>query len=134
MMTQTGSPVVLLARSGEALLAGLVVVAVATTAADQIFHASGVFPPWGEPMFATGSNLLALAYRIAFGILGGWVAARLAPRSPVAHAVALGLVGTALSVAGAVEMVGFNPLWFFVAVILSALPSTWIGGRLAARP
>ena len=80
-----------------------------------------------------GPNLLAVSYRVAFGILGGWAAARLAPRAPVAHAVALGLVGTALGAAGAVGMAELSPSWFLAAVILIALPSAWIGGRLAVR-
>ena len=48
--------------------------------------------------------LVALAYRIVYGVLGCYIAARLAPDRPMQHAVALGVVGVVLSTAGAVAM------------------------------
>jgi hypothetical protein len=38
----------------------------------------------------TGDYLLALVYRTVYGILGGYVTARLAPRAPMRHALILG--------------------------------------------
>src|ERR1044072_9042963 len=65
-------------RSVGAVLAGLVVVLIITTATDAIMHATGIFPPWGQPM-SDSLFVLAFAYRIVYGIAGGYVTARLAP-------------------------------------------------------
>ena len=47
---------------------------------------------------------MSLAYRIVYGVVGGYIAARLAPRNPMRHALALGVVGLGLSTAGAIGM------------------------------
>jgi hypothetical protein len=41
----------------------------------QILHILKVYPPWGRPMPEPGLNALALAYRMAFTIFGGYLAA-----------------------------------------------------------
>jgi hypothetical protein len=122
-------------RSVGAVVAGLAVIVAGSLATDQLLHTLGVYPPWGEPMFDTGLNLLALGYRAAWTVLGGWVAARLAPRAPVAHAIALGAVGLVLGVLGAVGAWGMSPGWFLVAVAVTGPICAWAGGlAYAARP
>ena len=50
-------------RSLAAILAGLAVIFVLSVGTDQILHATGVYPPWGQPM---SDSLFGLAtvYRI----------------------------------------------------------------------
>ena len=78
--------------------------------------------------------MLALAYRIVYGVAGGYIAARLAPNRPMAHALALGIVGLALSIAGVAANWNkgpeFGPKWFSLALIATALPCAWVGGKL----
>src|SRR4029077_2634278 len=62
-------------RSIGAVTGGLVVVAALSTAVDAVLHATGVSPPAGKPM-AAGLYLLAIAYRSAFQIGGGYLTAR----------------------------------------------------------
>jgi hypothetical protein len=123
-------------RSIGALLAGLVTVVVLSTVTDQVLHATGVFPPPGQAM-SNALFLLATAYRIVYGAAGGYVAARLAPGRPTAHAVVLGALGLVISVAGAAATwnagPAFGPRWYPLALVATALPSTWAGGKLAAR-
>jgi len=45
-----------------AVLAGLVTLAVLSLGTDVALHASGCYPPWGEPM--ADALFLATAYRI----------------------------------------------------------------------
>lgn len=116
-------------RGTGAVLAGLVTIVVLSTAADAVLHATGVYPPFPEVM-ADGLFLLATAYRIVFGIAGCWLTARLAPRSPMKHALVLGGIGTALSVAGAAAMGEHGPAWYGLAIIAISLPCAWAGGRL----
>jgi hypothetical protein len=119
-------------RSTAAVLLGLVVVVVLSLGTDQVLHVLEVYPPWGQPMYDTGLNLLALAYRSAYAVVGSYTAARLAPRAPMRHALALGFVGLALSVAGAIAAIAadLGPIWYPVALVLTALPCAWLGGVL----
>jgi hypothetical protein len=48
----------------------------------------------------------------------------------VGHALVLGVVGLALSTAGAVAMWNFGPHWYPIALALTALPCAWLGGVL----
>src|SRR5262245_22659290 len=80
-----------LGRSVGAVLAGFLTVLVTHTGSDAILYGAGVFPSDGRL-----SNELfgvALAYRIAFTVLGGYVTARLAPHKAFKHACVLGALG-----------------------------------------
>ena len=127
-----------MARSVGAVLAGLVAVFVLSLGTDQVFHSLGVYPPWGEPMRDVGLNLLALSYRLVYGVFGPYLAARLAPRSPMRHALVLGGIGLVLSTLGAIAAAraDLGPLWYPIALALSALPGAWLGGVLqrASQP
>jgi len=78
--------------------------------------------------------LLALAYRTIYGVAGSYIAARLAPDRPMGHALALGAVGFAVSIAGAVATwnagPAYDPKWYPLALIATALPGAWAGGKL----
>ena len=119
-------------RSVGAVGAGILVNVVVATAIDLALHASGVYPPAGQPM-SNGLYALATAYRLAISIASGYVTARLAPSRPLAHAVALGIVGTVLGILGAVVMWNAGPHWYPLALVATALPACWLGGRLAGR-
>ena len=124
-------------RSVGAVVAGLLVVIIITTATDALLHATGIFPPWGQPM-SDSLFLLAFAYRIVYGIVGGYITARLAPDKPVKHAVVLGAIGFVLSLAGAAATWNrgpeFGPKWYPLALIVIAIPTAWLGGKLVSRP
>ena len=120
-------------RSIGAVIAGLLVIVIITTATDLAMHATGIFPPAGEPM-TNALWLLATAYRIVYGVAGCYIAARLAPGRPMMHAMALGIVGVAASTLGAAvtwgKGPGFGPAWFSLGLIAIALPCAWLGGWL----
>ena len=131
-MSETHAPRRIL-RSIGAVLAGLLVIFILSLGTDVVMHATGIYPPWFQPM-ADGLWVLALAYRIVYGVAGGYIAARLAPNRPMAHALALGAVGLALSIAGVAANWNkgpeYGPKWFSLALIATALPCAWVGGRL----
>ena len=99
----------------------------------EALHAAGVFPPQGQPMFDPALNALALGYRCFFSVLGCALTAALAPNRAMGHALTLGAIGTVLSALGAAAAINLNlgPVWYPVALALSALPCAWIGGKLA---
>ena len=133
-MTTVPNPVPLLRvlRSAGALLAGAAAVVVLSIGADTILQSAGIFPPEGKPMRDPGLNLLALVYRSVFGVLGSYVAARLAPAAPMRHALALDGVGFLTSIAGVVVTAGMDlgPRWYPIGLVVTALPGAWLGGRL----
>lgn len=125
-------------RSIGAVLAGFVVVFALSLGTDQILHLLQVYPPWTEPMRDPGLNLLALSYRLVYGVLGSYLMARLAPYAPMAHVWAGATLGFILSSLGAVVAIrgDFGPAWYPILLALSAWPTGWIGGRmfLKGRP
>jgi len=78
--------------------------------------------------------LLATAYRTIYCSAGSYIAARLAPNRPMGHALALGILGLVVSTAGAVvtwnKGPAFGPHWYPVALVVTAIPCAWLGGRL----
>jgi len=121
-----------LGRSTGAVLLGFVAVVALSLGTDQVFHWLEVYPPWGEPMRDPGDNLLALAYRCVYAVVGSYLAARLAPRNPMRHALVLGLVGFIVGSAGAVATIPLDlgPAWYPIALAVTALPCGWLGGLL----
>jgi hypothetical protein len=118
------------------VLAGLVSVVILDTAIDVLMHATGIYPPWFQPM-ATSLWLVAIGYRMIDGTIGGYIAARLAPDRPMAHALALGIIGFVLSIAGVVATWNkgpeFGPKWYPLALVVVSLPCALLGGFLRAR-
>jgi len=125
-------------RSVGAILAAVITVILLSLGTDVILHASGVYPPWFQPM-ADALWVLALAYRIVYGIAGGYVAARLAPNQPMKHALIVGFIGLALTIVGVAmhwdKGPEFGPKWFNLGLVFTAVPCAWTGGKLVmVRP
>ena len=122
-----------LLRSTGALLAGFFAVVVLSLGTDQVLHVLNVYPPWGQPMHEPRLNLLALSYRIVYTVLGSYIAARLAPRNPMRHALILGVIGFVVGSAGAFATIPMNlgPAWYPIAIAVTAIPCAWVGGKLA---
>ena len=123
-------------RSVVAVLAGFLTVVVLSVVTDQVLHVLKIYPPWDKPMFDPGLNLLALAYRSIYTLLGGFIAAKLAPTAPRGHATVLGIIGTVIGTAAAVFTItkyDLGPDWYPIALAVTAFPLTWLGGVLATR-
>jgi len=122
-----------LGRSVVALLAGFVVGVAITLATDFVLHFLGVFPPLGQP---TGSKPLILAtiYRTVYQVIASYITARLAPYGPMGHALVGGAIGLAICILGAAvtwnKGPAFGPHWYPVALIVLAMPTAWLGGKL----
>jgi hypothetical protein len=134
-MTKTSMHPHRLWRSIGAVLLGFLAVVVLSLTTDQVLHVLRVYPPWGQPMHDPGLNLLALAYRIVYTVVGGYITARFAPHNPMRHALALGIVGLVVGAAGAIATIpmGLGPSWYPIALVVIALPLTLLGGTLSRR-
>jgi hypothetical protein len=112
-------------------LAGFVAVVVLSLGTDWALHAAGVFPALGQKM-SDALFVLATVYRTLYGVVGSYVTARLAPDRPMGHALVGGLIGVAMSTLGAVVTWNkdLGPHWYPLALIVTAMPTAWLGGRL----
>lgn len=122
------------ARSVGAVLAGLVLIVVLSNGTDTILELTGVFPSLEvqreEGFTETWMVWLALAYRAAFLVVGGYVTAALAVFREMAHVLVLAGIGILLGVAGAAAAWGVAPAWFSITLIVLGLPCVWLGGKL----
>jgi surface polysaccharide O-acyltransferase-like enzyme len=99
----------------------------------MVMHSTGIFPPFGQPM-SDSLFVLAMAYRTAYGVLGSYIVARLAPYRPMWHAMVLGVVGVIVSAIGAAVTWNrgpeFGPHWYPLSLVALALPQSWLGARI----
>lgn len=122
----------LILRHIGAVLAGIVVVVALSIVTDLILQKT-IFPQLAEKNAPNTLLLIATAYRTVYGILGGYVTAKLAPNAPMIDATVLGVIGTAAALAGALTMQGESAAWYPWTLVVLALPQTSLGGYLATR-
>jgi hypothetical protein len=120
-------------QSIGAVVAGALTGILLSVGTDALMHAQHIFTENGQPL-ANSLLLLATAYRTVYGVLGAWLTARLAPRNPMAHVIVLGSLGLIASAAGAAATWNKGPEfashWYPVALVILAVPTAWLGGKL----
>jgi hypothetical protein len=119
-------------RSTAAILAGFLAVVVLSLGTDQLLHMANVYPPWGQAMHDPALNFLALSYRLVYTVAGNYLTARLAPHSPLRHVWILGWIGLFFGTMGVIAglKMDLGPIWYPVALAVTALPCSWLGGLL----
>jgi len=122
-------------RSVLALIAGFVVNVVMSLGTDFLMVAVGALPSLGHGVMNDSQSLLATSYRTLYGVISSYFVARLAPYAPVGHALTGGAIGMALAMLGAIVTwnQGLGPHWYALSLVVTALPSAWVGGKLGAR-
>ncbi len=121
-------------KSIGAGLAGIFVGAILATVTDMILEKTGVLP--SDNLYVAAWLIwVVLAYRTIYTILGCYVTAKLAPKNPMAHAVAVGLLGVVAAAAGAYATRNMNlgPQWYAWTLAAITIPTGFIGGWLAKR-
>ena len=113
-------------RSIVAVLAGYVVFAVSAFA---VFRLSGQAP---HAVASGPVVLLTIAAGIVFAIAGGYMAAWIAGRRPLAHGIAVALVLALGAGASLVATVGHGAIWSQIAALLCMAPAAATGGWLRA--
>lgn len=119
-------------RSILAVVAGMAFIVAASIGTDLALEHT-VLPAMNTAQASPPLLALALAYRTLFGVIGGWIAARLAPSRPMTHALVLGAIGTLAAAAGVVAEWNLGNHWYPIALVVLSLPETWLGASLAAR-
>jgi len=120
-----------LGRSILAVLAGIALGIVLSVGTDWGLHAIGLVPAQNE-RWPNQLLLLAAVYRSIYGVISSYVIARLAPNRPMGHSLLAGALGTLVCTLGAIaawsSTVGQH--WYAVALVLTAIPTAWIGAKL----
>lgn len=121
-------------KSAGAVVAGFAVVVVLSTLTDFILESAGILPPVSEQgLYVTWMLALALAYRIAYTVLGGYVTAWLAPSSPNKHVWILAGIGQLGGIAGVIAGWNLSSHWYPIAIAVTAIPCVLLGGWLRTR-
>jgi len=100
---------------------------------DWGLHFIGLVPaPARNERWPNQLLLLAAVYRSIYGVIASFIIAWLAPNRPMGHSLLAGALGTLLSALGAAAMwsntVGQH--WYSLALVLTAIPTAWIGAKL----
>lgn len=124
-------------KSIGAVIAGLVAIFVLSYGTDAVLEAAGILQA-GASLPMRGSELLItaiLVYRLAYSVVGCYIAARLALNYPMRHALVLGALGLVGSIGGAIVAAqqSLGPAWYTWGLVLFALPCAWLGGKLQTR-
>ena len=121
-------------KSIGAVAAGFVVVVALSTATDLLLEKLGVFPPLTDPgAYAAWMLAVALAYRSAYTLLGGYMTARLAPQNPMRLIYVSMVLGAVGGIAGAVNGWSLGNHWYPVLLAITGPLFVWAGGVFYIR-
>ena len=131
--------VLLIVRSVLAVLAGIVTLTITSfaieAAADPLMMR--MFPNALPNKAAISHNLPASLFMFVYTGLcvaaGGYVTAWVARRSPVWHAVVMGVVEVALTVVAMVSLPNVAPLRNWIVALGMTIPTAWCGGLIRAK-
>jgi hypothetical protein len=114
-------------RSAAAVLGGLLVFSIASV---LFFQISGRPPErWPGARFAA----FAISYGAVFAFIAGYVAARLAPRAPMAHAAGFAALLLAIATGSYSIQAEGASMWSLIATILVSVPAAIAGGFLLRK-
>jgi hypothetical protein len=125
-------------KSIGAVIAGYLVSAVLTAVT---ISALGVLFPGSYQPENTGWVVFNVIYGCLFAVIGGYVAARLAPSRPFRHALILGilmalfatLTGYMVSVTPPSPQYALQPDWYYPVLAITVLPSILLGAWIFIR-
>src|SRR5208282_770719 len=96
-----------------------------------------LFPQALPDQAALGLNPIVRAVMFTYGaasiIAGGYVAARIARRAPVGHALAMGVLQSALTLYAMLALTKHASAWVWLTSAIMAVPAAWIGGLVYVR-
>lgn len=116
-------------KSIRAVFGGFIVIVVLSVGTDAVLKAAGILPY--DHLFVSSKLIVfVIFYRAFYSLIGCYIAAKLAPRDPIKHALALGGLGVLVGSIGAIVAGHLGPVWYAWILVVIALPVAWLGGRL----
>ena len=122
-----------LLRGAVAVIAGIAVFALGLVAVNAGGKALlGTESEWINR--STSTQVVWLCVNAVCMIAGGYVAAWLAPRARVAHAVIVAAIQAGLTLAAFLTLNDqTTPTWLWISGIVATVPAAWLGGWLNGR-
>lgn len=126
-------------RSTLSVILGIVALTISWLAIELIVDAVGLrffsdtFPTKEAIASSVPMKIFVLIYGSACAALGGYVAALVAVRSKVKHAVAVAVAQEILTATAMVEFSEVAPLWFWILTLVLLPCSIVLGGCWRAR-
>jgi hypothetical protein len=117
-------------KSIGAIIAGFILGATLSIAADFLFDKLGLMSMDNFKETSALIILIIIIYRFIFNVIGCYLTAKLAPNKPMKHVIIMGVIGTVLSILGSLAMWELAIMWYNISIILIALPSAILGGKL----
>jgi hypothetical protein len=123
-------------RSVLAVLAGIVALTVTSFAIEAVANPlmMRMFPDALPDRAAISQSLPASLFLFGYTALcvacGGYVTAWIVNRSPVLHALIMGVLQVALTVWAMLSLPNEAPLRNWIVAIVLTVPCAWVGGRL----
>lgn len=117
-------------KSIGAILAGFLLGALLSIGADYLMEITGMMSMEHFKQSSIAIIVLVIAYRFIFNVTGCYLTAALAPDKPMKHVLIIGIIGTVLSIVGALAMWDKAMPFYNITIILMSLPSAWLGGKL----
>ena len=121
-------------RSVLAIVAGFILIGLLALGTDGLAHA--VRPDIFGPNSSTSNVpylIIAIIYVGVYATAGCWLAATLAGRRPMLHALILGVLGLVFNLAAVPGMWALFPHWYTVVSLILVMPFAWLGGRIRER-
>ena len=121
-------------RSIVAIVVGFLFIGALAFGTDYLVRSGvpGVYDAAGR-MESVPWLLITLAYVFVFATAGCWLAAYIAGRQPMKHALILGVLGLVFNIAGTASMWNTAPAWYHIVALLLVMPAAWLGGRIRER-
>lgn len=117
-------------KSIWSIVAGFLVVVILSTLTDAVMEQLHIYPTIGNGVLAPWMLGVALAYRVVYTVLGGYVTARFAPQNTMKYVKILAILGTIAGILGVVAGWNLSAHWYPIAIAITAYPSVWWGGKL----
>ena len=117
-------------RSVFAVVAGIVTLTVASFAIEGAVGLLVNAPVVNQQLWF---RMLTMGYTLACVAAGGYVAAWLARRMEVRHAVVMGAVEAMFTIGAMIQLRESQPLWTWTAGIALIVPAAWLGGMIRAK-
>ena len=121
-------------RSVLAIVAGFILIGLLALGTDGLARA--IRPDIFGPNSSTSNVnylIIAIIYVGIYATAGCWLAATLAGRRPMLHALILGVLGLVFNLAAVPGMWALFPHWYTVVSLILVMPVAWLGGRIRER-